>query len=57
MINNVAFVSVVQQRDSVIYIHMCVLFQILFPFRLLQNIEQTSLCYRLSTDFLVGYLF
>ena len=31
----------VQQSDSVLYI----LFQILFPFRLLRDIEQSFLCY------------
>ena len=41
-INNVVLVSGVQQSDSVI--HTSILFQILFPFRLLQNIEQSSLC-------------
>ena len=45
MINNVVLVSGVQQRDSVIHIRVSVLFQILFPFRLLQNIQQGSLCY------------
>ena len=45
MINNVVLVSGVQQSDSVIHIHVSILFQILFPFRLLQNIEQSSLCY------------
>ena len=43
MINNVVLVSGVQQSDSVI--HISVLFQILIPFRLLQNTEQSSLCY------------
>ena len=38
-------VSGVQQSDSVQHIHVSILFQILFPFRLLQNIEQSSLCY------------
>ena len=28
-----------------IYIHVSILFQILFPFRLFQNIEQSFLCY------------
>ena len=41
MINNV-LVSGVQQSDSVIHIHVSILFQILFPFRLLQSIEQSS---------------
>ena len=44
MINNVVLVSGVQQSNSVIRIHVYILFQILFPFRLLQNIEQSSLC-------------
>ena len=38
-------VSGVQQSDSVIHIHVSILFQILFPFRLLHNIEQHSLYY------------
>ena len=45
LINNVVLVSGVQQSDSVIHIHVSILFQILFPIRLLQNIEQNSLCY------------
>ena len=44
MINNVVLVSGVQESDSVIHIHVSILFQILFPFRLLQSIEQSSLC-------------
>ena len=44
MINNVVIVSGVQQSDSVIHIHVSILFQILFLFRLLHNIEQSSLC-------------
>ena len=43
--NNVVLVSGVQQSDSVIHIHVSILFQILFPFRLLHNIEQSSQCY------------
>ena len=39
LINNVVLVSGVQQSDSVIHIHVSILFQILFPFRLLHNIE------------------
>ena len=42
MINNAELVSGVQQGDSVTYIHVCILFQTLFPFRLLQNTEQSS---------------
>ena len=45
MINNVVLVSGVQPSDSVIRIHISIPFQILFPFRLLQSIEQSSLCY------------
>ena len=36
-------VSSVQQSDSVIYIRVFILFPILFPFRLLQIAEQSSL--------------
>ena len=43
--HNIVLVSDVQQSGSVIHIHVSILFQILFPFRLLQNIEQSSLCY------------
>ena len=32
-------------RDSVTHIYVSVLFQIIFPFRLLQSMEQSSLCY------------
>ena len=45
MINNVGLVPAVQQSDSVIHIDVSILFQILFPIRLLHNIEQSSLCY------------
>ena len=45
LINNVVLVSDVQQSDSIILIHVSILFQILFLIRLLQNIEQSSLCY------------
>ena len=45
LINNVVLVSGVQQSDSVMHIYISILFQILFPFRLLQSIEQSSLCY------------
>ena len=45
MIYNIVLVSSVQQINSVIHIHISILFQILFPFRLLQDIEQSSLCY------------
>ena len=37
-------VSDVWQNDPGIHIHVSILFQILFPFRLLHNIEQSSLC-------------
>ena len=48
LINNVVLVSGVQQTDSVIHIHVSILFQIIFLFRLLQNIEQSSLCYAIG---------
>ena len=45
MIYNVVLVSGVEQSDLVIHIHIVILFQIILPFRLLQNIEESSLCY------------
>ena len=45
MINNVVLVSGVQQSDSVIHIHVSILFQVLFLFKLLQSVEQSSLGY------------
>ena len=48
MIYSVVFVSGVKQSDLVIHIHMSIPFQILFPYRLLQNIEYSSLCYRVD---------
>ena len=39
MIYDVVLVLGVQQSDSVIQIHITILFQILCPYRLLQNIE------------------
>ena len=41
---NVVLVSGVQQSDSVIHVY---LFQVIFPYRLLQNIEYSSLPYLL----------
>ena len=38
-------VSGVKQSESVIHIHISTLFQSLFPYRSLQSIEQSSLCY------------
>ena len=35
----------ISQSDSVVHMHTPILFQILSSFRLLQNIEQSSLCY------------
>ena len=45
MINDTVIVSGVGQCDSIIHIHVPVLFQILFLFRLLHNIEQSSLIF------------
>ena len=42
---NIVLVLGVQQSDSVMHILVSILFQILFPFRLLHNIEQSTLCY------------
>ena len=40
---SVVAASGIQQSDSVTHIHAFILFQILFPFRLLQIAEQSSL--------------
>ena len=52
MINNIVLVSGIQQIDSVVQIHIFILFHILFPFRLLQNIEQSSMCYTVAPGWL-----
>ena len=44
-INNDVFVTDKQQSDSVIPIQVFILFRILFPFRLLENIEPSSRYY------------
>ena len=41
-------VSDTQQSDLLIHIHICILFQMLFLYTLLQSIEQSSLCYTLG---------
>ena len=42
-----------KQNDSVIHIHVSVLFPVLFSFRLLQNTEPSSTCYTVGP---FGYL-
>ena len=49
LINHIVLVSSEWQSDSVIYIHASILFQIVFPIRLLQNIEQSSLSCTVGT--------
>ena len=39
LINNAVLVSSVQQSDSVVHTQVSILFQILFPFKLLQSTE------------------
>ena len=48
LLYNVVLISGVQQRDSVIHINVSILLQILFPYRLLQVIEESFLCYRVG---------
>ena len=38
-------VSGVKCSDSVVCVYVYILFRILFPYRLLQNIECSSMCY------------
>ena len=45
MIYNVVLVSAIQQSESVTHIDISALFKILFPYRSLQSIEKSSLCY------------
>ena len=54
-------VSGVQQSDSVTHIHVSILFQIIFPFWFLQNIEQycvlsTFLKFHLTTLIMTMYM-
>ena len=53
-INKIVLVSGEQQRDSVIYTCVSIVFRLIFPFRLLQNIELSSRCYTVGP---FGYLF
>ena len=55
MIYNAVLVSGVQQSDSVIRIYLSILFQILFPFRLLQSIKSLLVTYFFLNKFI--YLF
>ena len=60
LIYNAVLVSAVQQSESVMHIHISTLFQILFPYRLLQSIESSSLCctaspYQLSILYIVSF--
>ena len=54
LIYNVVFVYSLKQSESVVHIHISTLFKILFPYRSLQNTEQSSLC---CTVVLTSYLF
>ena len=45
---NVVLISSIQQNDSVTHTHVAVLFTILFPLKVLKNIEQSSLCYTVA---------
>lgn len=44
MIYNIVLVSSVQQKDSVTHVLISILFQVLFPYWLLQNTEYSLLC-------------
>ena len=50
MTNKVVLVSDVQQSDSVI--HVSILFQILYPIRLLQNVEPLVIPFKYSSVYL-----
>ena len=48
LMNDIALVSAVYSNVIQLYLHVSILFQVLYPFRLLQNIELSSLCYRVG---------
>ena len=57
LIYNIVLVSGVQQHDSVIHIHIFILFQILFSQRLSQNVELSSLYYTVGPCWLsISYI-
>ena len=43
------------QSDSVIHVHVSILFQILFPYKLIQNIEYNFLCYTVGSQLYILY--
>ena len=53
LIYNIVLISAVKQSGSVIHIY--ILFQILFHYRLLQDIEYNSLCYTVGPHYI--YIF
>ena len=62
--NSIVLALCIQQSDSVIYVYVYIyiLFQIIFHFKLLQDIEFSSLCYRvypccLSILYIVVYIY
>ena len=54
LIYNAVLISGVQQSGSIIHIY--ILFQILFPYRLLKDIEHNSLCYIVGPCWLLFYI-
>ena len=53
LIDNIMLLSCVQQSDSVAHMHIFILLQILFSYRLSQNTEWSFLCYK---QLLIDYL-
>ena len=56
LIYNVVLILGVQKSNSVIHIHMFILLQILFSYRLLQCIEEGSLSYIAGSSWLSVYI-
>ena len=50
--NNTVLVSGIEQSDLFTHVHVSILFQILFPFRILQTTEQRYLCYTVGPSWL-----
>ena len=58
LVYNDMLISGVQQSESVIHTHISLLFQIVFPQKLIQKIEYSSLCYTVvDYDFLMMEIF
>ena len=49
LIYTIVLASGVRQSDSLIHTHVSILFQVLSPYRPIENIKQSSLCYTVDS--------